>query len=252
MLRRQADVWVIAVVAVLGWYVAVRGAPAAAMIVIGIALLAAPGYLLAELLLASRITGLERVVVATGLALAVPVLGGLVLAAAKLPLHRAAWLGLLIVVTLVCDVALLVRRGAGRAAPFAWPTGWRLAPWHTAAFCAAVLIAAGGLGLARYGAKIQPEPGFTQLWLSPRSETAPTASLGVTNDEGHTTSYRLVLLRNGHQNATWNLTLAEGKTWQQAVPFSDKYTLAAELYRLPDLTHRYRYVAVAGLGASGS
>jgi uncharacterized membrane protein len=248
MRRSQADVWVIAVVAAIGYGVAVRGAPTPVMTVVGIALLAAPGYLLAALLLASRITGLERVVVATGLALAVPVLGGLVLAAAKLPLHRAAWLGLLVAVTVVCDVALFFRRWAGRAAPFSWPTGWRLAPWHTAAFCAAVLIAAGGLGLARLGAKIQPEPGFTQLWLSPRTEKAPTASLGVTNDEGHTTSYRLVLLHNNHQNATWNLTLADGQTWQRAVPFSSTYTIAAELYRLPDLGHRYRYVVV---GASG-
>jgi hypothetical protein len=252
MHRSQADVWVIAVIAAIGAYVAKSGAPAAVMIVIGIALLAAPGYLLAELLLASRIAGVERVVVATGLALVVPVLGGLVLAAAKLPLHREAWFGLLVAVTLVCDVALFFRRWAGRAAPFSWPAGWRLAPWHTAAFCAAVLIAAGGLGLARYGAAIQPEPRFTQLWLSPRSETAPSASLGVTNDEGHTTSYRLVLLHNGRLNAIWNLTLADGQTWQRAVPFSDKTTIAAELYRLPNLSRRYRYVAVAALGASGS
>ena len=63
-------------------------------------LLAAPGYLLGQLFVGSRIAGLERMVVMTGLALAVPVLGGLLLYAVRVPLHRPGWLGLLAGVTL--------------------------------------------------------------------------------------------------------------------------------------------------------
>jgi hypothetical protein len=251
--RSHADLAVTAVLAVLACAAAASGAPAAVMIVLGIALLAAPGYLLGQLLLRPDLAGLERVAVVTGLALAVPALGGLLLYAAGAPLHRAAWLGLLAGVTLVADVVLFLRRRAGRAAPFRWqPPGWRLPRWHSAAFAAAVLIAAGGLGLARLGVAIQPQPGFTQLWLAPPDQHHHTASLGVSNDQGSTTRYRLVLLRNGRVRATWNLALADGQTWQRAVLFSGKDALAANLYRLPDLTHAYRHVAADGDRAPGS
>jgi hypothetical protein len=251
--RSQADLAVTAAVAALACGAAASGAPAAAMTVLGIALFAATGYLLGQLLLSSGITGLERVVVVTGLALAVPILGGLLLYAAGLPLHRTAWLGLLAGVTLVGDVVLFLRRRAGRAASFTWrPGGWRLPPRHTATFAAAVVIAGCGLGLARIGVTIQPKPGFTQLWLSPRYQNERTASLGVTNNQGSTTRYRLILLRNGHVRDTWDFTLANGRTWQRTVPFTGKYTLAANLYRPPDLTHPYRYVTTDSNKASRS
>jgi hypothetical protein len=248
--RSQADLAVTAVVAALACGAAASGAPTAVMTVLGIALFVAPGYLLGQLLLGPGIAGLERVVVVTGLALAVPILGGLLLYVAGVPLHRAGWLGLLAGVTLVGDVVLSLRR---RAAPFTrQPAGWRPPPWHAAGFAAAVLVAACGLGLARIGVAIQPQPGFTQLWLSPRDAEKHTASLGVTDHQGSTIRYRLVLLRDGHVSSTWNLTLADGQTWQRAVPFTGKYVLAGDLYRLPDLTHPYRYVATDSARAPGS
>ena len=205
----------------------------------------------------------------TGLALAVPVLGGLLLYAARVPLHRPGWLGLLAGVTLAADTALFARRRAavaGRASardagptdrpawrPRARPAAWRASRWHVAVFAVAVLVAAGAVGLAVAGAARQPQPGFTQLWLSPQRQDAHTLSLGVTNDQGRTTSYRLVLLRDGRVIDTWNLTLGDGRTWQRSVPFTGKQTLAADLYRLPDLTHPYRYVSIGpSSGAAGS
>jgi hypothetical protein len=276
--RSQADVAATALVAVLACGAAASGAPPAAMIVLGIMLLAAPGYLLGQLLVGSRIAGLERVVVMTGLALAVPVLGGLLLYAVGVPLHRPGWLGLLAGVTLGADAALFARRraaAAGRAhrpvtrvqtvpsglaapgEPQAGPGGprpaWRVSRGHVAVFAVAVLVAAGAVGVAAAGAARQPQPGFTQLWLSPQPQGAGTLSLGVTNDQGRTTSYRLVLRRDGRVIDTWDLTLGEGRTWQRLVPFTGKQVLAAGLYRLPDLTHRYRYVSVGpGSGAAGS
>ncbi len=250
--RSQADVVATALVAALACGAVASGAPPAATIVLGIILFAAPGYLLAELLFGSRTTGLERVVVTAGLALAVPVLGGLLLYTARVPLHRPGWLGLLAGVTLACDVVLFRRRRAGRAAPFSWQPTWRVPGWHAAAFAAAVLVAACGVGLAWIGVARQPQSGFTQLWLSPQQQNEHTLSLGVSNDQGGTTSYRLVLLRNGQPTATWNLTLANGRTWQRAVPFTGTYTLTANLYRLPDLTHPYRYVSTGSTKAAGS
>src|SRR5438132_13417026 len=113
--RSQADVAATALVVALACGAAASGAPPAAMIVLGIMLFAAPGYLLGQLLVGSRTTGLERVVVMAGLALAVPILGGLLLYAARVPLHRPGWLGLLAGVTLAADAALFARRRAAVA-----------------------------------------------------------------------------------------------------------------------------------------
>jgi uncharacterized membrane protein len=266
--RSQADIAATALVAVLACGAAASGAPAAAMIVLGIMLIAAPGYLLGQLLVGSRTAGLERVVVMTGLALAVPVLGGLLLYAAGVPLHRPGWLGLLAGVTLAADTALFARRraaAAGRAdrpttqvqtvpsgsepgelqaAPGEPRSAGRASRWHVAVFAVAVLVAAAAVGLAVTGAVRQPQPGFTQLWLSPQQQSAHTLSLGVTNNQGRATSYRLVLRRDGRVVGTWNLTLGEGRSWQRTVPFTGKQVLAAGLYRLPDLTHPYRHVSV--------
>jgi uncharacterized membrane protein len=269
--RSQADVAATALVAVLACGAAASGAPPAAMIVLGITLMAAPGYLLGQLLAGSRTSGLERVAVMTGLALAVPVLGGLLLYAAGVPLHRPGWLGLLAGVTLAADTALFARRRAaaagrasrpatqvptippGLAAPARPGPAWRASRWHVAVFAVAVLVAAGAVGLAVVGAARQPQPGFTQLWLSPQRPGAHTLSLGVTNDQGRTTSYRLVLRRAGRVIDTWNVTLGGGRTWQRSVPFTGRQTMAAALYRLPDLMHPYRYVSVGpSSGAAGS
>src|SRR5690242_3255164 len=93
---------------------AIVGAPVAVTALLGIALFAAVGYLLSQLLLGSRLTGLERLAVATGLSFCVPIFGGLLLYFARVPLHRASWLGLLVGVTLVGDVALFLRRRTQR------------------------------------------------------------------------------------------------------------------------------------------
>jgi uncharacterized membrane protein len=252
MRASQADIAVTAAVAALACAAAAAGAPAAVTVVLGVTLFAMPGYLLAQLLLGPGTAGLERALVAAGLAFVVPVIGGLVLYFAGVPLRRASWLALLAGVTLAADVALLLRRRAGRAAPFRWPSRARQLPgWQVAAFGAAVVIAACGVGLARVGAAIQPQPRFTQLWLSARGVSAGEIKIGATNDEGSTVDYRLVLLRNSHANATWNVSLANGQTWQVTVPFNGKSSLTVNLYRLPDVTTPYRHVDTNGDKAPG-
>lgn len=271
--RNQADIAVTALIAVLACVAAAVGAPVAVTAVAGIALFAAPGYLLGTLLTGSRTVGLERIVVGAGLALAVPVLGGLVLYAVGVPLHRPAWFGLLAWVTLTCDVALFGRRraaasgrtvpGSGPAVPGSGPAPGsgppavggrpgRPAPrWPAAVFAAAILVAACAVGLARVGVARQPQPGYTQLWLSPLHGATGRLSLGVSNDEGRTASYRLVLLRDGRVSASWNLSLGEGQTWQRTMPYTGHGTITADLYRLPDLGHPYRYASAGASAAAG-
>jgi len=240
----QADIVVTAAVAAAAFVTAIASAPAWAATVLGFALFASCGYLLGQVLFGARIAGLERVVVCAALALAVPVLGGLVLYFAGIPLFRAAWLGLLVVVTLAGDLVLYLQRRSGRALPFELPQlAWNGSPWHAVAFAAAVLIAVGAVALAREGVALQRQPRFTQLWLITEPHDPRAANLGATNDQGSTTSYRLVLLRRGKVSQAWTFTLADGQTWQRTVPLAERYPTTANLYRLPDLKQPYRYVS---------
>ena|SRR5690348_3843078 len=244
MRRSQADIAVTAAVSAAYWAATLLGAPATVMTILGIALIVCPGYVWAEVFLSPRVIGLERVAVAAGLSLALPVLGGVAINAAGIPLYRATWAGLLASAILAGDALLLALRRTGRRAP---PSRHKDAPppaaWHVAAFGAAVVIAAGAVMLSVASAAKQAYPGFTQLWLSTNVRNARVAALGVGNHQGSTARYRLVLLRQGHVSTTWNLTLSDGQRWQRMIPVTDGYSVAARLYRLPDLARPYRYVS---------
>jgi hypothetical protein len=252
MRRNQTGIAVTAAVAVLSVAAVTLGRLAPVLTVLGVALVAAPGYIWGEVLLSSRVAGLERIVVATGLALAVPVVGGLGLYAVGVPLHRIAWVGLLASATLAGDAVLLVW-GRPDASESSTPSRERkrAGTRHAVAFGAAAVIAVSGVGLACAGAAMQQYPRFTELWLSPRDATTATTDLGVTNHQGTVTRYRLVLLRNGHVSASWNLALADSRTWQREINFAGRKALAANLYRLPDLTKPYRHVTLTADRAPG-
>jgi len=177
------------------------------------------------------------------------------------PLRRTSWLALFCAVTLAADASLLLRRGRPGAAPCPAAAKPQLPkpqlprpqlprprlPSRPAALLgAAVLIAACGVLIARAGVALQPAPAFTELWLSPGGGQARVASLGVSNQQGVTTRYRLTLLRRGKARTTWTFSLPSGKTWQRAVSYDPRYPMAANLYRLPDLRRPYRHVTTPG------
>lgn len=243
MRHSHSDITAVVAVAVLGVASTIVDLPSPMKIVLGIGVFAALGYAWSEVLL-SHVTGLERVTAATGLALAAPVLGGLILYATGIPLRRTAWMGFLAGLTVVGAVVLIILRRTSKPPLLTRETrGIRLPVSHTLAFTAVVTIAAGSVVVARVGVGTQKYPGFTQLWLSPRSRDPLTANLGVTNQQGSRQQFRLVLLRRGHVSGAWNVTLADGQTWQHMITFSERYSIAANLYRLPDLAHPYRNVS---------
>lgn len=245
MSRRTADLWVTLAVAALACAAAALRMPVAVTAVLGLGVFAAPGYLLGQLVAGPGRPALERLAVSAGLALCVPVVGGLLLYLARLPLDRASWLGLLAGVTMAAGVLVFVRRRRNpEAAASPRPARWRPRPGPSVAFGLAMVIAAGGVGLARVGAAVQHYPGFTQLWLVRPDAGARVVNLGVGNDEGITTRYQLVLLRNGKVTDRWNLTLRNGQVWRRSPPFSTN--IAAHLYRRPDFSHPYREVAIGG------
>jgi hypothetical protein len=244
--RRSADLWVTFTVAAFACAAAAVRAPVAVTAGLGLVLFAAPGYLLGQLLVRPGRTGLERLAVSAGLALCVPVIGGLLLYLARLPLNRASWLGLLAGVTVAADVLLLVRRRWNQEAPDGngqapERAGWRLQPGPAAAFAVAVLIAAGAVTLAREGTVVQRYPGFTQLWLVPDAHTS-ALSLGVADHEGVTARYRLVLLHNGKRLPARKLTLRNGQVWRLSLGYDTNVT--AHLYKPADSTRVYREVSI--------
>ena len=242
MARNQADIIATGAVALLGCLAIGANAPSPLPMVLGILLFVTPGYLLGQLILPVSVGALEKVSVMVGFAFAVPILGGLLLYAARVPLHRTAWLGLLGGVTVISDAALFIRRRYGQAPDFTWNPVWRMSRRNVVVFGGAILVAACAVGVARAGVALQSQPTFTQLWLSPETNDGHVESLGVTNDQGMVATYRLVLLTNGRVSNTWNLTLADGKTWQVRLPVSGGSNLVANLYLWPNLTHPYRHV----------
>lgn len=215
------------------------------MAILGVALVVAPAYTWSQVLLRSRIAGLVRLIVIAGLAFLIPILGGLALYASGILLNHMAWVSLLAGVTIAGDAVLLFRGfSENPRTPRSRQNLGRVPARQAIVFGAAVLIAAGAVGLARAGVATQSSPGFTGLWLSPLSKQPSLAVLGVSNHQGDVTHYRLVLFRNGRTNASWDLTLANGQTWQRKIKLANKPNFAADLYRVPDLEHPFRQVSL--------
>jgi hypothetical protein len=244
MNRRNLDLVIVGVIAVLGCVAAAAHAPTAVTIVLGVGLLVVPGYLWTEVLLKRGGLDFERVMIGTGLALMLPIFGGLVLYAAGISLHRAAWIGLLAgeAIAGVAVVAILRRNSESSEPGTRTKLRIHLPVRHALIYGAAAVFAVSTVVIAVISADKQSQPGYTQLWMAPVKNNEALASLAVNNEQGSTVVYRLQLLKKGRVSATWNLTLANGQTWQRDIPYTSKYSVAANLYRLPNLRDPYRTV----------
>lgn len=245
MRRSYVESIATAATALLSFIVTLLNAPVLVTAILGIALFISLGYVLAKVFFSNELGNFEKALAGTGMALAVPVLGGLALQAAGISLNRMAWVSLLVGVTLAGDIVLVWRRVANPVALGGnSKIRIRFKGWHVVIFGAAIVIAAGAVTVASLSATYQRYPGFTQFWLSAH-KNATLASLGVANQQGSTKHYRLVLLRKGRPSSIWNLTLSNGQTWQRTISISNNYATSADLYLLPDLTHPYRRVSTS-------
>jgi hypothetical protein len=254
-MRRKHLVAVTAAVAVLAYGAILAGAPVAVTAALGLALFASLGWVWGAVLLGPRLGELEGIVVATALALALPILGGLVLQAARIPLHARAWGGLVAGLTLTGDVLVLLRSRGGRGEDSVEDTGarparWSPSAWQATVFGAALVVAAGAVGVARVGASMQRYPGFTELSMSGLRHNPAAADLGVVNHQGHSERYRLVLLHQGRPTDTaWNIVLPNGQTWHRTIAISTRYVTSANLFLPTDLNHPYRQVSTGPVPA---
>jgi len=98
-----------AAVAVCSLLAAELDAPTPVMATLAFALLASLGYVWIEVILRGHAPTLELISAAVGLVLAVPVIGGVVLQAAGIGLHRMSWSLFLVGLTLAGDVVLAFR-----------------------------------------------------------------------------------------------------------------------------------------------
>jgi hypothetical protein len=250
--RSCLEIVVTSAVAVLSLGTNALNAPTPVMTAFGVALFASLGYVWVRILLGHRVTGIERVAVATGLVLAVPVIGGLALQAVGVPLHRTAWTGLFAAVTLMGDATLMRQCRRTPSIVGMRPTKWPFSIWQIVDYSLAIMIAVGAVGLADAGASIQHYPGFTELWLSPGTGGDVNASLGVSNHQGGTERYRLVLIHGKKISATWNITLPNDKTWQRIISLGNREISIANLYLMPNLTLPYRHVQTSSHDKSRS
>ncbi len=253
MPRSKLVIGVTSAVAVLAGGATLMRAPTPVTAVLGLALFASLGWIWGTVLLGPRMGDLEGIVVATAAGLALPILGGLVLQAARVPLHARAWVGLIGGLTLAGDAILLFRRRPARLSEAQEQrVGWRPSAWQAVTFGAALIVAAGAVGMAHARAVNQHYPGFTELWLSGLRENPAAADLGVMNHQGSAKRYRLVL-HQGHKKAvSWYLVLSNGEAWRRTITISSGYVTSADLYLPVHSHHPYRHVSTGSPPAAKS
>ena len=110
MYRRHLDILIAGATALAGGAAFAAHLPGSVQIVLGVALFFAPGYLWSEAILSQRLSATERLLTTAGLSLILPILGGFLFYALRIPLLRPAWVGLLVVLTLLGVVAVAVQR----------------------------------------------------------------------------------------------------------------------------------------------
>jgi hypothetical protein len=184
------------------------------------------------------------VVPAAALGIGIVVLLGLGLNLLPFGLNRWSWLlsGVLMLIA-----AWGLNRGRSPGLPsLSRPIGLTASGWVMLG--AAAMLAAGALTIARLGV-VTPAEAFTQLWIGPGSDTANTVQVGVQNDEGETTEYRLDVLVDGTLVGSWSpIRLGPGERWtaEAAITVPADEELEARLYRTAQPDELYRRVALRG------
>jgi len=252
MYRRHLDILIAGVTALAGGAAFAAHLPGAVQVVLGVALFLAPGYLWSEAILSSRLPPTERLLTTAGLSLILPILGGFLFYALRIPLFRSAWVGLLVVLTLLGVVAVAVQRlrevppdprldpnAQRRSQP---PAKGGMAAFNVLIWAVAGAVAIGSVAFSVKSAEAQKYPGYTMLWLTPLQTDAQKASLGVTNHQGVAEQYQLKFLTKGKVTATWSFTLSDGQSWGRTVAYTMVNSVAANLYLMPNVTTPYRQV----------
>lgn len=219
-----------------------------------------PGYALAAALFpGGALSAPERLLFTFGGSLATGVLGGLLLNLTPWGLNPASWTVLLAFVTVAAALTALLRRERAVTAVDTGSGERRVSvtPLQGALLAAALLVAAGAVGVARVGADQQPNPPFTQLWLLPAPEEGAAAvRLGVQSMEEGPIDYRLQLKQGNTVVREWTgIHLKPGEKWETTLSLpgsSQSGAVKADLFRvdLPNVPAPYRSVTLQSAEAT--
>ena len=182
---KNLDIVIATIVAVLGGLAAAKHLPGQITIPLGVGLFFAPGYLWSEAILSHPIPGFERAMFSAGMAFIFPILGGFLFYGLHIPLKQTAWIGLLVVLTLLGVVATAIQRlrdvpddqgqwqgqwqGRGQQ-----PRGGQQPPrqgssvaLNSFVYGLAAVVAIGAIGYSVKSAETQKFPGYTALSMTP-------------------------------------------------------------------------------------
>lgn len=273
---RNLDIVIATVIAILGGLAYAEHLPGQITIPLGVGLFFAPGYLWSEAILSHHLPGVERALTSAGMAMVFPILGGFLFYALHIPLFRADWVAMLVVLTLLGVVATAVQRlrqtPADRQQPQRQPPrqGGPVV-LNTVIFGLAAVIGLAAVGYSVNSAEAQKFPGTSSLSMTPVVDNpiannmallsnndaaqqkaselqnqlvaaAKKAHLEVANHEGVTEKYVLKLLLKGIVSKTYNITLNNGQSWEQTIAYTTNYSMVADLYLLPNTKTVYHYV----------
>lgn len=225
------------------------GVPTVVRVLLGLPLvLVLPGYTLTALAtpsLGRGRWGADKILFSLGTSISVAVLGGLVLNFTPWGLERRSWSLLLAVFTIVAAMGAVVRRAGATGPPSA---ARRRAHAVPLLFCVvAALIASAAVGISRRGAlQTDQQSTFSQLSMLPTSGNNDLR-IDVTNHEGATQHYRIVLHAGNRQLSDFQgITLAAGDTWSRTVRMPtnlpSRTRIEADLYRATSPHSVYRHV----------
>lgn len=177
--NRNLDIVIATIVAILGGLAAAKHLPGQITIPLGIGLFFAPGYLWSEAIISHRLPGFERAMWSAGMALIFPILGGFLFYGLHISLKQTAWIGLLVVLTLLGVVATAIQRLRG-APDDEWEEqqsrgGQRPAPrqgsgpvaLNSFVYGLAAVVAIGAIGYSVRSAETQKFKPYTALSMTP-------------------------------------------------------------------------------------
>lgn len=273
MYRRNLDIAVAAVVAILGGLAASAHASGVITIPLGVGLFFAPGYLWSEAIISQRLPGIERTMTSVGMALIFPILGGFLFFALHIPLLKSAWVGMLVVLTLLGVVAVAVQRlreppvdprrqQQQRVDPRRQPPrGNQPAPAnggmkavHASIFGLAALVGIGSVVFSVKNAEAQKFPGYSDISMTqivPGSQSFVGASQNSAgNPQAFAENATQAHLRvDNHESVTeqYEVQLVENVTAKTKTTKTYKFTLADNQTWQVTIPYTLKYKMVASL-----
>jgi uncharacterized membrane protein len=215
--------------------------------------LVCPGYALSAVLFPRTILRLsERILLTTGLSLAICVIGGFLLHMLPVGMDATSWQVLLVTTTLMCCVLAFWRRCMTHHQRLT-VNRKALRPINLSAFImmsVSLLLFAGAIQIAR-SSEMQMQEGvqFTQFWILPYELVFidDMVRVGIANHESDVQYYRLEVKNDNRVvHARDNIRVAPGEHWQHVVVLppapNGERRVEATLYRNDDDRHPYRQV----------